>query len=269
MFRPVIKANRRKSISKWWALPIVLLIQIAVSGCQIRPDAPAMFDDSQDLTNQKDVVILLHGLWRDASAMRPVETFLTAQGYQVHNLSYPSTEFPIETLVSDILKPAVDAINLGSDQKLHFVTHSMGGILVRYYLKHNQPANLGRVVMIAPPNQGTELANLFKDSDWVDVRRGPAVEQLSNAESSWVRQLGEVNFELGIIAGNYNTNWITDWILPGDDDGVVTVESTKVDNMSDFLTIPEKHYRLRGDEKVLKHAAYFLKYGSFYRLTSI
>ena len=242
-----------------------LLFVIFLSGCQSRADVSITFDDHQDLCNKQDVVVLLHGMWRDERAMRPVEKYLTAQGYQVLNLSYPSTEYPIEDLVNAYLKPQIDAIPMQRGQQLHFVTHSMGGILVRYFLKHNQPKNIGRVVMIAPPNQGTELATLFADSEWVDVKRGPAAEQLSSAEESWVRSLGPVEFELGVIAGNYNSNWVTDWILPSDDDGVVTVESTKVDNMRDFVTVPEKHYRLRGNSYVLKQAAYFLKYGLFYR----
>lgn len=233
-------------------------------GCQSSANTPVSFDRDLDLSNQQDIVILLHGLWRDEAAMRPVERFLSSQGYQILNLGYPSTDYPIETLVNDYLKPAIDALPKQPNQKLHFVTHSMGGILVRYYLKHNEPDNIGRVVMLAPPNQGTELAGLFADSDWIDVKRGPAAEQLSAGQQSWVNQLGPINFELGVIAGNHNSNWLTDWILPGEDDGVVSVESTKIDNMKDFITVPVKHFRLRANEVALNQTAHFLKFGRFY-----
>jgi hypothetical protein len=119
--------------------------------------------------------------------------------------------------------------------------------------------------MIAPPNHGTELAELFADSSWINTTTNPAKLQLSAQQDSWVNQLGPVNFELGIIAGNANSNWITDWLLQGDDDGVVSVESTKVENMKDFIIVPEKHFRLRGNQSVLQQAAYFLKHASFYR----
>ena len=146
-------------------------------GCQSREEINPDFDSKLDLSNQQDTVILLHGMWRNETAMRPVERFLNAQGYNVLNVAYPSTDYPIETLVENYLKPTVDNLQRTSNQKLHFVTHSMGGILVRYYLKHYTPEGIGRVVMLAPPNRGTELATLFADSEWIDVKRGPAAEQ--------------------------------------------------------------------------------------------
>ena len=144
----------------------------------------------------------------------------------------------------------------------------MSGILVRSYLKNYPMENQVKVVMIAPPNQGTELAELFVDSSWIDTNSGPAKIQLSAQQDSWVNQLGPVNFAVGIIAGNYNFNLLTAWLLPGDDDGVVSVESTKVRNMKDFMIVPEKHFRLRGNQTVLQQAAYFLKYARFYRSIS-
>lgn len=111
--------------------------------------------------------------------------------------------------------------------------------------------NLGKVVMIAPPNQGTELAELFVDSSWIDTNSGPAKIQLSALQDSWVNQLGPVNFAVGIIADNYNFNLLTAWLLPGDEDGVVSVESTRVKSMKDFMIVPEKHFRLRGNQTVL------------------
>ena len=242
----------------------ILIVFFLPTGCQSREEINLGFDRKLDLSNQQDTVILLHGMWRNEAAMRPVERFLNAQGYNVLNIAYPSTDYPIETLVENYLKPAVDGLKRTSNQKLHFVTHSMGGILVRYYLKHNMPEGIGRVVMLAPPNQGTELATLFADSEWIDVKRGPAAEQLSTGKKSWVNQLGPVNFELGVIAGNYNSNWLTDWILPGEDDGVVSVESTRVENMKDFMTIPVKHYRIRANATALNQTAHFLKFGRFY-----
>ena len=244
---------------------IALLLLFALANCSSRPDSKINAEDQLDLVNQQDIVVLLHGMWRNESAMRPVERFLSTQGYQVINIAYPSTEYPIETLVDDYLKPVVENLQRKEYQRVHFVTHSMGGILVRYFLKHNKPDFIGRVVMLAPPNQGTELATLFSDSQWINIKRGPAAKQLSTDNKSWVRQLGPVNFELGIIAGNYNSNWLTDWILPGDDDGVVSVESTKVKNMQDFVTVPVKHYQLRANSISLTQTAHFLKFGQFYR----
>ena len=264
-FNSLITPRFPKLKVNWQIILVALLVIVFTAGCQSRQKEIVAFDQYQDLSNQEDIVVLLHGMYRSEVAMRPVERFFKDQDYQVVNLSYPSTEYDIETLVADYLKPAIDGIELTPGQKLHFVTHSMGGILVRYYLKQYPQEQLGRVVMIAPPNQGTELADLFGDSDWIDTRRGPAVDQLSSVQESWVKQLGPVEFELGVIAGNKNNNWLTKWVLPGADDGVVSVESTKVDNMKDFIEVPEKHYRLRADKVVLNQSAYFLKFGHFYK----
>lgn len=258
-------SNMFIAIKNWKKLATMLLLLLALVACQSHSPNGTPFDSDTDLNNQRDTIVLLHGMWRSSVAMEPAEKFLKTKGYKVVNLSYPSTEFAIETLVDEYLQPAMEELQIKPGQKVHFVTHSMGGILVRYYLKNNQVDYIGRVVMIAPPNQGTELAGLFEDSSWVNVKRGPAATQLSSEAHSWVKSLGPVNFELGVIAGNKNNNWVTDWLLPGDDDGVVTVESTKVENMQDFMIVPVKHYRIRGNDLVLNQAAYFLKHGRFYR----
>ena len=124
---------------------------------------------------------------------------------------------------------------------------------------------LGRVVMLSPPNKGTELTNIFSDTQWFKDNIGPAGTQLNPHSTSWVNQLGDVNFELGIIAGNYNGNWLTAWLLPGADDGVVSVDSMKVTGMTDFLLVSEKHFNLRRLIPALQQAVYFIENGQFYQ----
>ena len=242
-----------------------LLTSFFLFACHASQPVVSQFDTDLSIVNKGDVVILLHGMYRDARAMRPLERYLDELGYKTINLSYPSTEFNIETLAKDYLHPELQIIDLEQGQKVHFVTHSMGGILARSYLKDYSLEQVGRVVMIAPPNKGTPLADLFNDSSWIKTKYNPAKLQIGVQENSWVNQLGPVNFELGVIAGNYNKNWVTDFLLPGEDDGVVSVENTRIDNMKDFVTVPEKHYRLRANELVLQQVAYFLKYGKFYK----
>lgn len=264
------KTGIRKSMKISWLKWIMLCATclMFLIGCQTNKGNLTQFDSSIDLSNDQDQVILLHGMYRSAVAMQPLEQYFRTHGYQVTSISYPSTKHDIETLVRDYLHPAVQIAQTKGMQKIHFVTHSMGGILVRYYLKNYPLEDLGKVVMIAPPNQGTELAELFADSSWVDTKTGPAKIQLSAQQDSWVNQLGPVNFAVGIIAGNHNSNLLTAWLLPGEDDGVVSVESTKVKNMKDFMIVPEKHFRLRGNQTVLQQAAYFLKHANFYRIAS-
>jgi len=219
---------------------------------------------ANNLVNDGDgTVILLHGLWRDSSAMRPVERYYRKLGYTVVNVSYPSTKFDIPTLVTDYLAPQIDDVIDNAQSPPHFVTHSMGGILVRYYFQINDDKKPGRVVMLAPPNRGSEIVDSTSGLPFAEP--SPATIQLSAKKTSWVNQLDPVDFELGIIAGDGNNNLITDSILPGPDDGVVSVESARLDAMQDFITVPLKHYLMRSNRYVLQQSAYFIQNGQFYR----
>lgn len=253
------------SAHKWLRRGLIGGVTLSIMmSCQIRPDAGPSFDESLDLKGNQQNVVLLHGMWRTSFAMNSIEAFLTEQGYNVVSISYPSTDHEVQTLVEEYLVPEIEKLQQNSDGRIHFVTHSMGGILVRYYLKHHEMTALGKVVMIAPPNHGSELTGVFDDTEWFTKFAGPAGEQLKADDDSWVNGLGKVDFELGVVAGNYNTNWITSWLLPGEDDGAVSLESTKIEGMADFITVPEKHYKIRSAKVVMQQAAYFLKYGHFY-----
>lgn len=232
---------------------------------QIQASSSPLLIEEAGLNGKKDLVVLLHGMYRDARAMKTLEKYLDSLNYEVKNISYPSTEYPIETLAEDYLGSSLAALNIEKGRKVHFVTHSMGGILVRYYLKQHHLDSIGNVVMIAPPNKGTELADFLVNPLWSDTSKNPAKFQLGSEVNSWVNQLGPVNFTLGVIAGDLNNNFVTDWIVEGKDDGVVSVESTKVLNMSDFITVPDKHYRLRANRTVMQQVAYFLRHKQFYR----
>ena len=240
------------------------LILLLVIGCARQP---SIEQDISDLVSNKvnsGTVILLHGLWRDNRAMIPMEDYLVKQGFNVYNISYPSNKYPIEELVTNYLRPKIDRITKENpNEEVHFVTHSMGGILVRQYMLNHDQLNLGRVVMLSPPNKGTELSDLATTMSLEFP--GPAGEQLSSDENSWVNSLGPVDFDLGVIAGNYNSNWLTSWILEGDDDGVVTVQSTQVTGMRDFLVLPEKHFRIRKLPIAMQQTLHFIQNGVFYR----
>jgi triacylglycerol lipase len=255
-----------KRFRRW--ISVAIITSLLLVSCQINRAEMPYYDDSIDIASRNEHVIILHGLWRTSFAMNKAEAFFQEQGYQVHNLSYPSTEDTIESLVALYLAPEFAKISKQQPNTIHFVTHSMGGILVRQFLQDHRPQNLGKVVMIAPPNSGSQLNDVFPDAKWLHSRPGPAAMQISALPDSWVNQLGPVNFELGVIAGNSNRNWLTDWLIPSDDDGAVSVASTRVEGMDDFLIVPQSHVKIRRSETVLKQAAHYLKYGVFYRKAS-
>lgn len=210
-----------------------------------------------------DYVILLHGLTRSSHSMKKIEESLSGRDYRVINVDYPSTEHSIEFLANNVLGDVIAGCRTGSGSKINFVTHSLGGIIVRYYLKHHQLSNLGRVVMLSPPNKGSELVDNLKDSIFFKKSHGPAGQQLGTDKESVPLNLGPVDFNLGVITGSMSFNPIASVILPGPDDGVVSVESTKVEGMTDFIVMPNSHTFIMKNNNVIKQIIYFLENGKF------
>lgn len=213
-----------------------------------------------------DYVILAHGLARTWRSMKTPQRFFAKRGYQTINLNYPSTTYPLETLSQDFLRPVIHERCPDQTKKIHFVTHSMGGILVRYYLQTETPQNLGRVVMLAPPNQGSEIVDWEKR--WWIYRRmlGPAGQQLGTDPRSLPLNLGEVNFELGVIAGDRSIEPLHSIFIRGSHDGKVAVERTKVAGMQDFLVLHHTHTFMMQKRDVLQQAEYFLRTGRFQKI---
>src|SRR5207245_2058137 len=184
----------------------------------------------------KETVVLLHGLGRSPRSMRRLETALARSGYRVVNVNYPAGKMPIET-IADLLDARLADCRGADRARVDFVTHSYGGIVLRYYLATRPFPNLGRVVMLGPPSAGSELADLLRRIPLVRSVAGPARLSLGTGPDSLPARLGPVHFELGIIAGNRSLNPLSSWLIPGPDDGMVSVERAKVPGMTDFLVV--------------------------------
>ncbi len=210
---------------------------------------------------QADCVVLLHGLARSAGSMEPLAEKLAANGYHAVNIDYPSTEYPIEELA----EMAVDSglAQCGPLPQVHFVTHSMGGILLRQYLAVNSIPRLGRVVMLGPPNGGSEVVDKLGDFAVFEMINGAAGLQLGTGADSVPNRLGPATFDLGIIAGTSSINPVLSSLIPGDDDGKVSVERARLQGMSDFMTVSVSHPLLMRDREVIRQVLYFLDNGHF------
>jgi hypothetical protein len=216
---------------------------------------------SAPLYADNECVVLLHGLARTSDSMAPIEEELSRNGYQVANVNYASRHKPIEQLAPAVIRQGLNSCADAS--VVHFVTHSLGGILVRQYLANQNIQQLGYVVMLAPPNQGSEVVDHWQDIPGYKSLNGPAGLQLGTGSQSIPKQLGPVLFPLGVIAGNRTINPLLSLSLANPDDGKVSVENTKVDGMADFIEVPHTHTFIMRSEGVIKQILHFLKHGRF------
>ncbi len=212
-------------------------------------------------STQADCVILLHGLARTEGSMTTLEKRLTAEGYHVVNLGYPSRQGDIEKLAKTAINPALQACHEG--EEINFVTHSLGGILVRQYLSSHNINHLRYVVMLGPPNQGSEVVDKLHKAPGFHFLNGDAGLQLGTGELSIPNSLGAANFNLGIIAGTRSINLILSSLIPGKDDGKVAVTRTKLEGMNDHITIPTAHTFMMKNKRVIEQVIYYLKHGKF------
>jgi pimeloyl-ACP methyl ester carboxylesterase len=195
--------------------------------------------------------------------MRRLQRHLEREGYTVVNLNYPSTEHRIEYLADEVLAGVLQVCC--RSVPVHFVTHSLGGIVVRYYLEDHRLANLGRVVMLSPSNQGSEVVDALKDNLFFKRLNGPAGAQLGTGPESIPARLGPVVFELGVIAGTKSINRRFSRMIPGPSDGKVAVARARVEGMKDFLVLPYNHTFVMRQPEVMRQVIYFLRYGVFDR----
>lgn len=213
----------------------------------------------------KDYVVLLHGIGRGSFVMHKLQKHLQALNYDVYSDNYASTDHPIEQLAEHVFERVLQQCH-DQNRRIHFVGYSMGGLITRVIIEQFQPENLGRVVMIAPPNQGSEVADFLKEYKIYQKRFGPAGQQLGTGYESIIHKLGPITFELGVIAGNKTVDpWFSWFLLPGENDGKVTVESTKLEGMTDHIVLPASHTFIPLKQDTLNQVAHFLQHGEFLR----
>ena len=209
-----------------------------------------------------DQVVLLHGLGRTESAMLILENSLAGAGFEVHNIGYPSNDAAPEELIAQV-SAAIDSCCANNSRTVHFVGHSLGGLLIRAYLADGLPENLGRVVLLGTPNHGSELADLEEGlpGTMVDLA-GPTAQMLGTGPDDFAASLPSPNFEVGVIAGTRDALVTNEW-LPLPNDSMVSLESAKLDGMSDFRAFEVTHWGLRNNPEVAEATIAFLNDGRF------
>ncbi len=250
-------------------LQFVVLALLLVAGCGPLP---------QDGEHPEGTVVLLHGLARTSNSMRVMEKALLADGYRTCNINYPSTYHSVAVLVREYVLPALrDCVRQGKAgpeaednilkdvRRAHFVTHSMGGVIMRGHLARHQVDGLGRLVLLAPPNKGSELVDTMKQIPGFDWLNGPAGAALSTDIDSIPNTISDADAEYGVIAGNLSLNPLYSSFIPGDDDGKVSVESTKFAAMADHITLYVSHTFSMNRAGVTEQVVAFLRTGRFTR----
>jgi pimeloyl-ACP methyl ester carboxylesterase len=233
---------------------LLVSLQACVTTTQIA------FEQAPDTT---ECVVLLHGLNRSWRAMQPMADALHEAGFSTANVDYPSQAGTVEVLAPMAVNAGLDECRQSGAEQIHFVTHSIGGILLRYAHTESPIPELGRVVMLGPPNQGSELVDKTRDWPTAELFSGEAGLQLGTDPDSIPNQLGPVDFDLGIIAGTGSINFVMSAMLPDPNDGKVSVASTLVEGMDDFLLVENSHHYITESDIVIRNTVSFLRTGEF------
>jgi pimeloyl-ACP methyl ester carboxylesterase len=215
--------------------------------------------------NEDEVVILLHGMGRSRLSMALLAMRIRKQGFRTTNIGYPSTRKSIEALSEKYLEPAIAACKEQGAAKIHIVTHSLGGIIARQYLQdHNLPEG-SRVVMLSPPNKGSEVTDALRNSLLYKLATGPAGQSLGTDAGSLPNRLRPVQVEIGIITGSHSSDPWFSRLFPGEHDGKVSVERARLEEMVDFLVVGKGHTFIMNSMAVMNQVVYFLRHGRFDR----
>ncbi len=229
---------------------------LLAAGCAAAEPRPVASVDGE-------CVILLHGLARTSKSMEKMASALEREGFRVINVDYPSRHYRVEKLVALAIPPAINDCEATEAARVHFVTHSLGGILVRYHLSRHELPRLGRVVMLSPPNQGSEVVDKLKNWPGFYWINGPAGEQLGTDINGIPARLPPVDYPVGVITGDRSINWINSMLIPGRDDGKVSVERARVEGMIDFIVTHHTHPFIMKAGDVIAQTLLFLREGRF------
>ena len=219
--------------------------------------------ESRSAETARPCAILIHGITKDSTSMEGIASALHNAGFHTVNLDYPSKKHLIETLAEMTIPRGIAACEEAGAKPVHFVAHSMGGLLVRYYYEKRDVSDIANVVMLGTPNQGSRLGNFLSCIPWIKDVNGPAGKQMGIDERSLPSRLGPVKFPLGVVAGTRSFNPLFSAIISGDDDGIVGLPSTYVKGVCSRVHYPLTHDQLSRDTRVIEQVVSYLTSGNF------
>lgn len=255
-------ARRLVSVAAFaWLLAWIPLTAVGVATAE---EVPLARDAKEEAMQARAMqVVLLHGLGRSASNLRILEWRLAARGYQVCNIDYDTRVDSIEVASDAVFASIGECANAGAP--LHFVTHSLGGLVLRSLFERHPISSHGRAVMLAPPNRGSEIANWLRDSRFARGVMGRLAGQLGTRPKDLPSRLSAPPIEFGVIAGDRWINPAGPLLLPPPHDGTVSVASTRLEGMSDHLVVPYTHTFIMNRAEVADQIDFYLREGRFER----
>ncbi len=248
-------------------LSIVCIFLSACASTQQAASQTSQLDLSiPTVDHNTQTVVLLHGLNRTSRSMKPMAKELAANGYKVCNIDYPSRYFPVKTLAVDFVLPKINDC-VGQQEKVHFVSHSLGGIVIRSLDSELKKFNTGNFVMLSPPNQGSEAVDRLSNIWGFKRMAGPAGASLGTGADSVANNVPIPSMPFGIIAAKYSNSPMS-WLIPGDDDGKVTLKRMQLEQMQDFFIVKNTHSFMMRDKDTIHQVLYFLQNGFFEKAKS-
>lgn len=231
------------------AVVLAAAAQALAAAAEEAPEAP------------QSCVFVLHGLARRASSMDDLCGALAHAGFHAENVAYPSTEGTFDEMVSALATAVAERSQTCGE--IHFVGYSLGALVVRGYLARSTPPHLGRVVLLAPPNHGSEIVDEIGWSWTFRALMGRTASRLGTGADSLARSLPPPSFPVGVIAGDRWINVLGWLFIPGVHDGTVSVASARLDGMTDFLLVHRTHTFLMDAPEVAAATIAFLRSGRF------
>lgn len=251
-------APRRRAVrarSAWIALGVGIWLGLL-------PTPSPVAAEERAGPEREDLVVLLHGLARSRNNMLILEWRLERLGHRVCNVGYDTRVARIRDAAASV-RASIERCQRREGGRLHFVTHSLGGLVLRALLADGAPGALGRAVMLAPPNQGSEIADRLRALGWLEPIMGPLAPQLGTGPEDLPRTLPPPTMPFGVIAGDDWINPVGPLWLPAPHDGTVSVESTRLRGMSDHIVLPYTHTFIVAAGPVAEQVDRFLRLGAF------
>ena len=209
-------------------------------------------------------IFVIHGYGSSRLIMKKIVRSIKNENFITENYGYRSMTEDLDTIGEQLYY----RIKMSKIDTVSFVTHSMGALAVRsmlqYSIKDKDFPVIFRIVMIAPPNGGAEIADFYASIEILKKILGPNLQHMNTDSDSYAKKLPiPHNIEIGIIAGIRGEKHGYNLFIKGDNDGVLTPERTKLGNEKDFVIVKGEHNLLTQKKYVCKLVVEFLKFGSF------